>query len=650
MGARRRQPPRRLCPPRSAVAVVLACLALLLFGGEAWTQEAARADEAEPIDATPSGPIVEHLRFDGLERFDEAEIAERIVTSERAAFDLRFWRPAPRLDDFTLEDDLDRIRDLYRSVGHFQAQVAAEVVLLAPSPGPGPPERVDVHFTIEEGPTTRLEAWVLTIEASPDETRPLSPSEREALEAIVAPPEDGLFGTRLYRERRSALITAAAEQGFLFVRIEGGASVSTESLSARVDWHLRPGPRATIGDVSFTGLERVDEHVVARELRLKRGEVLRASMLRDAERRLIGTGLFRSVVVGEPQQAGDRQRADDVVDLEIFFEEAPPRSARASIGYGTEDGPRGEASLDWRNFLGDARRLRLRGFASLLDVGFEGTLGQPHLGDPRTRGDLSVSALRRSRPGYEAFVTGASGLVAHTLRLDGPVSVFGGLGYALSEILSFEVDVDPATRGPEDSVIVNAFGGLRYDGVDDRIDPSRGFRATLELELGGFVLGSDLDYHLWSLDLRAYHRLGPVVLAARAAATTLDPIAGTRSDVPLTRRLYSGGTQSIRGFGFQKLGPEDATNDPLGGLSRVELGTELRFRVYGPIALVGFVDAGDVRSRPFVFRPGELRAAAGPGLRLDTPVGPLRLDAGFLLNPPPDTDPWRIHLSVGHAF
>ncbi|MCR9096221.1 MAG: BamA/TamA family outer membrane protein [bacterium] len=597
-------------------------------------------------DSAPSGPIIEHLRFDGLTLFEESEIAEQIVTSERAALDPRFWRPAPRLDPFTLEDDLDRIRDLYRSVGHFEAEIQADVVPLAPSRSA---ERVDVHLTIVEGPATRLDGWDLTIVEPADAARPLSDAERTALQAIVEPRDEGRFGTRLYRERREALLLACAEMGFLFARIEGRASVSTETLSARVDWQLRIGRRATVGAISFTGLERVSRHVVARELRLERGEVLRASMLRDSERRLIETALFRSVVVGEPK-GGDGARVDGVVDLEIFLEEAPPRSARASIGYGREDGPRAEVSLDWRNFLGDARRLRLRAFGSFLDVGFEGTLGQPHFFGPKTRVDLSVSALRRARPGYEAFVTGASGIVSHALRRDGPVTVFGGLGYELSDILSFEISTSPAVRGPEDSVIVNGFGGIRYDGVDDRLDPRHGFRATLEAELGGFPLGSDLDYHQWSLDLRAYRALGPVVLAARAAATTLDPIDGSRDDVPLTRRLYSGGTQSIRGFGFQKLGPEDAANDPIGGLSRMELGTELRLRVYGPFALVGFVEAGDVRSRPFAFHPSALRAAAGPGLRVDTPVGPLRLDVGFLLNPPRDTDPWRIHLSVGHAF
>lgn len=667
----------RRARPRSigrAWAVGLACLCILAADGarpapdateDSAAETPASAGEApvaavedragdgagDPFDDAPSGPIVERLRWDGVEVFEESEVEARIVTTERAAFELRFWRPAPRLDSFTLEDDLDRVRDLYRSIGYFETQVEATVVPLGGNAGAATePERVEIHFDVREGLPMRLASWQLEIVDESGTAFPLSAAERSQLQALVEFETGRRFGTRLYREAREALLEASAEMGFLFAQIEGGADVDVETHEARVDWRLRTGPRAVVGEVVLTGLDEVAEHVVRRNLRLEAGQVLRASALGDSERRLIETGLFRSVVVGRPQRPDDRPAGDGVVDLEIFLDEAPMRSVRASVGYGTEDGPRAEASLDWRNFLGDARRLGLRAFGSFLDIGFEGTLGQPHLFDPLSRGDLAVSALRQSRPGYEAFVTGATGFATRQTQRDGSLRVLFGMGYELSEILSFEIAADPALRGPTDSVIVNLYGGLRFDRVDDRLDPRRGVRASLEAELGGYPIGSDLDYHRWELDLRGYHSIGIVTLAARAAATTLDPIDGSRADVPLTRRLYSGGTQSIRGFGFQKLGPEDGSNDPIGGLSRLELSSELRFRVYGPLALVAFVDAGDVRSRPFVFRPTELRASAGPGLRYDTPVGPLRLDAGFLLNPPPDTDPWRIHLSVGHAF
>lgn len=610
-----------------------------------------------------TGPLVRRVEVEGAQHIDPDAIRDAIVTTQRSVLDPRFWRPAPRLDRFTLEDDLERIRDLYHAEGWFEVEVDAEVEAADGNDATDAEDAsVDVLLRIREGPRTHVETWTVEFVGSADSSPPEEMRDRERLRASLEPAPGDPFGTRLYRDQRAQLLAEAAELGFPFARIEGGARLDATSHLATVRWRVRLGPRARVGRIDVTGTDGVHPDVVRRELRFESGEVLRPSEVRESERRLVATGLFSSVVVGRPgsevgsEPEPEPEAVDDAdettVDLEVRVTESPPRSVRASIGYGTEDGPRAEVSLDWRNFLGDARRLRLRAFGSFLDVGFDGSLGQPHLLSPHARGDLAVSALRQSRPGYEAFVTGASGLT--TLYPDAdresPFSLTLGLGYELAEILSFEIDTDAALRGPEDAVLVNTYSILRYDDTDDPLDPGRGVRASLSLELGGQAIGSDLDFHAWALDLRTYRRFGRVTFAARAAAATLDPIAGTRADVPLTRRLYSGGTESIRGFGFQRLGPEDASNDPIGGLSRVESSFEVRVRTWRAFSLVGFVDAGDVRSQPFRFRPGQLRASAGPGLRFDTPVGPIRLDAGFLLNAPPDVDPWRIHLSVGHAF
>jgi outer membrane protein assembly complex protein YaeT len=621
-----------------------------LWSKKADTTEGARI---EPAEIEPTGPIIVGIAWQGLEALDAETLGSRIATTARPRLELRFWREPPRLDRFALEDDCDRIREAYAEQGYFQA--TAGYALLDPDRPEADfdatlAKRVRVVISVTEGPRTQLRSWTLAVTGPEAEPEPIEPIERLQAAALARVEPGRPFGTDLYRERRRALLAWAAEIGFPYARLEGGARVDTERNEASVEWTLHTGPRVRVEAIAVSGLERVDEAIVRRELAIETQDRYRGSALEISERRLIATGLFDSVVIRPMNDARVGTPSEGRLALEVHVEEARPRSLRTSIGYGSEDGPRGEASLDWRNFFGGARLLRLRGFASFLDVGVEGSLGQPWLFGENTRGDLTASALRQDRPGYEAFVTGAAGLVTWKPTRDHPFSLSVGPGYELAEISEFSASVDGKIRGPRDATIVNLFTRMKLERVDDPIDPSRGFRTELANELGGRWIRSDLDYHLWSLDLRGYLGLGPFVVATRAAATTLDPISGGRSDVPLTRRLYSGGTMSIRGFGFQKLGPEDASNDPLGGLSRLELSTELRIRIRKPLALVGFVDAGDVRSQPWTFRPTELRASAGPGLRIDTPVGPIRLDVGFLLNPPRDTDPWRIHLSVGHAF
>ncbi|MCA9505734.1 MAG: BamA/TamA family outer membrane protein [Spirochaetaceae bacterium] len=630
--------------PTAILGLGLLLLLPLASTARAAVDDAPGADAPSNGTSEPQGPVVAKILFHGVSALDPGKLTEQIVTSRRALFDPRFWRPDPRLDEFTLEEDLDRIAEAYREAGYFSTRVESAV-------HEDGADRVVVEFFVEEGPRSHLDRWRLRIEAPDDPTSAPSDAERAALEQIVDVAQGAPFGAALYRKRRRALLEQAAEIGFPFARIEGGAEIDPDDARARVDWTLETGPRTTIGAIHVTGLDRVSEHIVRRELRFAEGERFAPSRLVESERRLVSTGLFRSVAIGRPQEdeAGNGQ-AHRALDIEIRVEEAKPRSFRASVGYGAEDGPRGEVGLDWRNFLGDARRLQMRGFASLLDAGWEASLGQPYLGSEHFRGDATISALRQQRPGYEAFVTGASALVTWYPDREGPFSLAIGPGYELTEMIRFAVDIGRPLRGPADSVIVPVFAVARYEDVDDRLDPRRGFRISLESEAGTRSLGSDLDHLGLTLDLRGYLPTGPIVWAARAAASILDPFGGGLSELPLTRRLYSGGTNSVRGFGFQKLGPQDSGNDPIGGLSRIETGIEARLHVWKAIGIVGFIDAGDVREDSWHFRPTELRASAGPGLRVATPVGPLRLDFGFLLNRPGNTDPWRFHLSVGHAF
>ena len=134
--------------------------------------------------------------------------------------------------------------------------------------------------------------------------------------------------------------------------------------------------------------------------------------------------------------------------------------------------------------------------------------------------------------------------------------------------------------------------------------------------------------------------------------------------IPIFKRLFLGGTNTVRGYGYQKLGPLDPNGNPLGGQTAISGNLELRFPVYKKFSGVVFSDMGHVDLDPFSVDSGEMRFTCGAGIRYNTIIGPVRLDFGYKINPPvlgdvtvntptPNEeveDRWKIHFSIGQAF
>jgi len=128
--------------------------------------------------------------------------------------------------------------------------------------------------------------------------------------------------------------------------------------------------------------------------------------------------------------------------------------------------------------------------------------------------------------------------------------------------------------------------------------------------------------------------------------------------VPFFKRYFLGGSTSVRGWGRYELSPLTDTGQPIGGLSVVETSGEMRVPFGTKLSAVAFVDAGSVGRNPWHLDPGGFRFAVGPGFRYDTPIGPVRFDVGYQLNPipgllvkgEPEARNWRAHISIGQAF
>src|SRR3546814_21022 len=190
-------------------------------------------------------------------------------------------------------------------------------------------------------------------------------------------------------------------------------------------------------------------------------------------------------------------------------------------------------------------------------------------------------------------------------------------------------------------------GELGYDTSDDLLDPRNGLRARLRLSPEASVQTCALPIFRGTFDLSGYYGVSnDLVIAAR---TRLGSIIGSgRTDIAPSRRLYAGGGGSVRGFGYQELGPRDMDNDPLGGRSVNEFALEARYR-FGNFGIVPFVDAGQVYRSSYP-QFSDIRFGVGIGGRYYTNFGPVRVDGAVPINRRPGESRYTLYIGIGQAF
>jgi outer membrane translocation and assembly module TamA len=202
---------------------------------------------------------------------------------------------------------------------------------------------------------------------------------------------------------------------------------------------------------------------------------------------------------------------------------------------------------------------------------------------------------------------------------------------------------------PHSGVVSGLGFGADWNTTDDLLDPTRGWVTTGSVEPVGGFLGGKFAFLRLLGEARLYQPLVERFGAAlRMRVGAEEPMDGT-TDIPLFERLYAGGINSVRGYERRHVGPL-VDDDPIGGRSLVETSAELRHPITEKIGAAIFADGGQVSLRTFDFRFDDLRWGFGVGARYKSPVGPLRLDLGFPLEPPDGDAHWQVHVSIGQAF
>jgi outer membrane protein assembly factor BamA len=475
---------------------------------------------------------------------------------------------------------------------------------------------------------------------------------------------------------RGMIARQLQDHGYPFARVAVEERPGTAQGRITLVFVGLPGESAVFGPITVEGNASVGENVIRRALAFRPGDRFSLARLQLSQRRLYDLALFRLVYV----DFASEKVANGQLPIHVSVLEADHREVRFSLGYGTEELVRAESRLAHLNFFGGARTGSILGKWSSLDRGIRAEFRQPFLFRP----SLSLSASGQSwfadEPAYKLHTRGGRVTVTHELTQQDVVSRRGGVAsVSLSWIYEAEafaistealgdlsirnqligLGLDPRTG--EGAGLLNALAiDFQRTTTTNVLDSSQGYLVQAHLERGGSWLPGDFDYLEATLEGRHYQRLGPLgVFATRARIGSIDGRGDdTIGAVPFFKRYFLGGSKGLRGWGRFEVGPLSGSGLPLGGHSLLELSAELRMPRTGRFGLVWFVDAGNVWVDSWDIDLSDLRYDTGPGLRVNSPIGPLRIDLayqltpieGLLVNGKPEPRRWRLHLSIGQSF
>ncbi|BCA58737.1 autotransporter assembly complex protein TamA [Sphingomonas sp. HMP6] len=599
--------------------------------GVAWP-DLSKAPE-EPVDPQAQTALTGDTRYDyrvdGIDAVASSLLKDRFAQLSTLKANVKESANAAQLDRRARED-ATLLTTLLRSEGYYDARVATRIEPNATRPL--------VVLDAEPGVLYKFQGvTVAGIEAAGDKA--------DALRKSFGVAAGDAVNSDAVAAGETSLRNSIADGGFPFAVIgDSQIVVDRAARTATLDMAVVPGGVRRFGMVTMTsGSKLFDARHVQDIARFTPGQPYDASALVDLRRALIQTGLVSTVKV-EPVEG----KESGTVDIAVGLEPAPPHTIAGQLGYGTGEGARAEVSWTHRNLFPPEGALTLRGVLGtreqLASVIFR--RNNFHGRDRILTGSLTASNL--TRDAYQARTFALAGSLEKQTNIFFQKKWTWSLG---GEVLaSEERDVDASTGAPRRrTYFIGALPTtLSYDGSDDLLDPTRGFRLSGRLSPELSLEGTAFGYARVQVDASAYRTVATgAVLAGRVRLGT---IAGAPRDaVAPSRRFYAGGGASVRGYSYQGIGPRDPNNVPIGGRSLAEFSIEARVKAFGNFGLVPFLDGGNI-STGTLPSFSDLRFGAGVGVRYYSNFGPIRIDVGTPLNPQRGDARVAVYVSLGQAF
>ncbi len=550
------------------------------------------------------------------------------------------------------EDEALAIR-LLQSEGYYDA-VAAHSIDQVPGENGAP---ASLRILITAVPGQRYNFGTITVTGPQTEPPDIA---REALPLTTGAPIRAID----VEAAEANVLLRLPQQGYPFPEI-GLRDILLDPELGTGDYTLplNPGPRARFGGFTTEGDLAFGARHVGRLARFNRGEIYDRRKVDDLREAMVATRLFNSVSA-EPVRTGETAPdGTEYVNILVRQDAGPARSLDASAGFSTGEGFRLEGAWEHRNLFPPEGSLRVAGVAGTQEQSLSLRFRRNNWGQRDRALLFEASAGRRDFAAFRGYTGRLYGLVT---RESTPIwQKRWTYAYGAELVATNETRVGEPSLSLGDAYYIGGLiGQLGYDRSNSLLDPTSGFRLLARINPEA-SLRNGFDRYIRNLfEGSAYYPVQDnLVIAGRIR---LGSIYGIERDLLApSRRLYAGGGGSVRGFGYQQLGPHEILPNPrfdpaepdkhpatisvpLGGRSLNEFALEGRYR-FGNYGVVAFVDGGQVYETEYPDF-SNLRFGVGIGARVYTNFGPLRVDVATPVNRRPGEGRIAVYMSIGQAF
>jgi outer membrane protein insertion porin family len=581
------------------------------------------------------GAVVQ-INFEGNTHISTWRLRKEMKTKRQTI--VAFLDKSGRLDEAQLQQDTDSIRELYQDHGFVDVEIK-DVRRERNAKG-----KLTITIVIAEGPQYHVRNLTISGEKV---------AKEQSIRLLLKMKAGSVYSPKQLHDDAKAVADAYGSGGYVDL-IVTPESIPAGPALVDVHYKIEEGDRSYLNRVNIEGNTRTKDKVIRREVLIAPGDVFNTVRADTTKKRLENLGYF-SKVETYPEDTDVPGRKD----LTILVQEKRTGSLSFGGGFSTVDSLVGFAELtqgnfdllNWPSFTGGGQKFRLRLQYGTQRKDFLLNLIEPYFLDRRLSlsGSLFYSEADYLSVDYNQRNYGFSFEIRKPLTS----FMYASLAYQLQNVEIYNVSsgAPPAIKSQEGTFTESKiYSSLVFDRRDNALLTRSGQRITFSPFVAGGFLGGDTQIYGWDLEASQYFPLkwGTILLINGEIATV--ETWGGGAFVPLFEKLYLGGANNLRGFPFREVGPQDQNGEPIGGQSMFRTTIEWTFPIIEQARGAFFYDEGFVNADGWSFGFNHLASDVGFGIRLNLPIGPMRLDYGYPLMRDGYHGGGHFNFSVGYQF